>query len=248
MAEGTIAAIGTTMVGYTLDSDTIPSHNMGATTVAINIDQENGTMNTTKLLSQESLQDECTPANVLGYGIDQDQIFNLPDFSGDLAQWENCLQSATDDDAWNDFDDDENTRMKSTFDSASSDNTVDHLASAFEGPSACDGTSVYPPDLSDCYFGDFEPPLDSMELEFLASVQLINKEIQPAMSLDSKNYIQQLPRSIGNGAAEGWDGSRTVVAGKNPSRSLEEAQIRDSLPGLGFTETNDLSKMGHISP
>ena len=239
MAEGTIPAIGTAMVGYTVDSDPIPSHNIDATTVAINIDQENGTMNTTKLPSQESLQDECTPANVLGFGIDQDQILNFPDFSGDLAQWENCLQSAADDDTWNDFDDGENSELKSTFDSASPNNTVDHLASAFEGPSACDGTPVYPnPDLSGCYFGDLELPLDSMELDFLASVQLINRETRPAMSLDSKYHIQQLPHSIGNGAAQGWDGSRTVVAGKsgpiprnerraqltNPPRSIEVAR------------------------
>ena len=218
MAEGTIAAIGTTMVGYTADSDPISSHNMGTTTVAINVDQENETKDTTKLLSQESLQDECTPANVLGFGIDQDQIPYFPDFSGNLAQWENYLQSAVDDNAWNDFDDGGNIKEKSAFDSAPPNNTVDHLASAFEDPSACAGASVYPnSDLNNCYLGDFELPLDSMELDFLASVQLINRETRPAMSIDSKYHIQQLPHSIGNGAAQGWDGSRAVAIGESES-------------------------------
>ena len=209
---------------------------MGATTVEIDVDQENGAKNTTKLPSQESWQDECTPANVLGFGIDQDQIVYFPDFSGDLAQWENCLQPAADSNTWNDFDDSENIEEKSAFDSASPNNTADHLASAFEDRSGCDGTSFYPnPDFNDCYLGDFELPLDSMELDFLASAQLINGETQSAMSLDSKYHIQQLPRSIGNGAAQGWVGSRAVAAGKsepiprherraqltNPPRSIE---------------------------
>ena len=236
MAEGTIAAIGTTMVGYTADSDPIPFHNMVATTVAINVDQENGIINTPKLPSQESLQDECTPANVSGFGIDQDQIFYFTEFSGDLAQWENCLQSATDDNAWDDFNDSKNIEEKSAFDSAFPNRTIDHLASAFEDRSGCDGTSIYPnPDFNDCNLGDFELPLDSMELDFLASAQLINGETRSAMSLDSKYYIQQLPRSIGNGAAQGWVGSPAVAAGKseptprnerraqltNPPRSIE---------------------------
>ncbi|KAM0799663.1 hypothetical protein BDR22DRAFT_973626 [Usnea florida] len=236
MAEGTIAPVGMTMVGYTADSDPIPSHNMFATTVAINVDQENGTKNTTKLPSQENLQEECAPGNVLGFGIDQDQSLNFPDFSGDLAKWENCLQFAADENTWNDFDDGGNIEEKSALDSAFPNNSVDHLASAFEDPSACDGTSVYRNhDFNDCYLGDFELPLDSMELDFLASVQLINRETRPTMSLDPKYHIQQLPHSIENGAAQGWDGSRTVAAGKseliprnekrahltNPPRSIE---------------------------
>ena len=224
------------MAGYTSDSDPTPSHNMGATTLEIDVDQESRTKNTTKLPSQESLQDECTPANVLEFGIDQDHLLDFPDFSDDPAHWESCLQSGVDDNAWNDFDDGGNSEEKSAFDSATPNNTVDHLASAFEDPSACNGTSFYPnPDLNDSYLGDFQLPLDPLELDFLASVQLINRETLPAMNFDLKYHTQPVPHSIGNVAAQDWDKSRAVAAGKseliprnerraqltNPPRSIE---------------------------
>ena len=201
---------------------------MGATTVETDVDQENGAKNTKKLPSQESLQDECTPADVLELGIGQDQILDFPNFSDDLAQWEKCLQSAGDENTWNDFDDSGNFEEKSAFNSVSPNNTVDHLASTFEDPSACYGTSVYP-DLNDSYLGDFKLPLDPLEWDFLASVQLINGETRPAMSLDLKYDTKQLPHSIGNGAAQGWDGSRAVAAGKSEPipQNKRRAQLTD---------------------
>ena len=203
---------------------------MGAPTVETDVDQENGAKNTKKVPAQESLQDECTPADVLELGIGQDQILDFPNFSDDLAQWEKCLQSAEDDNTWNDFDDSGNFEEKSAFNSASPNNTVDHLASTFEDASACNGTSIYPnPDLNDSCLGDFKLPLDPLEWDFLASVQLINGETRPAMSLDLKYDTKQLPHSIGNGAAQGWDGSRAVAAGKSEPipRNKRLAQLTD---------------------
>ncbi|KAL9136870.1 MAG: hypothetical protein Q9175_001919 [Cornicularia normoerica] len=115
MSKGTIPAISTTMAGHTSDPDPTPTQYVVSATSEIDVDQENGTKSTKEVPSQDSLQDECTPATALEFGLGLDYLVDYPDFENhpDHIEWDNYFNLAVDGNApkvspeWNDFDDED---------------------------------------------------------------------------------------------------------------------------------------------
>ena len=99
MAEDTISAINTTMAGH--DPDPTPTQTVVFTTSENDANEASRTKSTKDLPSQDSLQDELTPAAILEFGLDLENIVDYIDFDDDLdhMDWDSYFSSAVDDNA-----------------------------------------------------------------------------------------------------------------------------------------------------
>ena len=194
--NGTNSAFSTTMAGHTSES-------IVSVTSETNANQESGTIGTTELRPQNSLQDDFSPATALDFGLDLDYLDSHPVFGTDpdFIEWESCSFSAADDNTpeasqeLNDFDDvhsDEEPLAQTQFceaqepNSAPQEYTVDPaelFAPAIEDSSDLLGISdLYDYDLNGFLVGDFELPDNPSGLDFLQGLHLIGMGTPPVMS------------------------------------------------------------------
>ena len=239
------------MAGHTSDPDSMPTRDGVFTTSEIDVNQESGTRCAKGLLSQESFQEDITPATVLDYGLELDFLVDYPKLNDVLDQidWDSYHTSTADVDALNtsDENDPEEKPLEPDVHVSAAQPESDPLlgfpydfndeAAATQTAGAQELTSltcdsVDPTDLlvravddlSDP--GDFELPDNPAELEFLESMYLIGSESKPAMTHGTDHNAPALPHSTVDSAIEGGcsTGNHMLLVGSSEPNSKTESR------------------------
>lgn len=276
MAESTVSAISTTMAGHTSDLDPARTQNVVSTTSDVDVHQESGTNCTKEMPFQASLQDELNPAIALEFDLDLDHLVDHPKFDDDPdhIDWDSYFPFAVNDNAakasqeLNDFDDEnpEEESFEPVFgapavqpeshslpgfpfnfddDAAAEQNLDEMLAGSATSATQSEDRSSHISSPGNVELPDSPPGLD-----FLQSLQLIGREIQPAMIPDVGYNTQQLPHSTGNSAIQDyrarrltWDGassaSRVALTGSSepdPENESRAVLTNPRRPLKGYQE------------